>query len=139
MSPPPSVRAIPRDTLGDVPSWMDRLLSPLNKFLEQTTDALSGNLDTRNTAEAFMDLQVTDGVSVQPFVANLRGRPVRGVVVQKVAALGSGGTPGVAPTGPVYVDWAPTTVEGKPGVQIAQVFGLSPGAKYTLTLLLKAE
>ena len=138
MAPPPSTRQITRDTLGDVPAWMDRLLVPLNQFLRQVSDALTNNLDSQNLAEAFMELQVTEAVAVTPFVAPLRGRVPKAVLVVKTSPLGTGGTPGTPPDGPVYVDWAPTTVEGKPGISISQVFGLATGAKYTITLLLKA-
>lgn len=138
MATPPSIRQITRESLGDVPAWVDRILGPLNQFLRQVGDALANNLDGQNLAEAYMDLQVTEGQSVGAFVAPLRGRVPKAVVVVKTTALGLGGTPGTPPTGPVYVDWAPTTVEGKPGISVNQVFGLATGARYTLTLLLKA-
>lgn len=138
MATPPSIRGISRETLGDVPAWMDKLLQPLNLFLRQVSDALSNNLDGQNLAESYMDLQVTEAVAVTPFIAPLRGRVPKAVLVVKASPLGTGGTPGTPPSGPVYVDWAPTTVDGKPGVSVSQVFGLATGAKYTLTLLLKA-
>lgn len=138
MAMPPSVRQITREALGDAPAWMDKLLQPLNLFLRQVGDALANNLDGQNLAESYLDLQVTEGQSVASFVAPLRGRVPKAVLVVKATALGSGGTPGTPPSGPVYVDWASTTVDAKPGVAIAQVFGLAPGARYTLTLLLKA-
>jgi hypothetical protein len=139
MAPPPSVRQISRDTLGDVPSWVDRFLRPLNQFMTQTADALNGAITSQNLAEAWVDLTVKEGTSPQPFIAQLRGRPVRGLYVTKVSALGAGGTPGVAPTGPVFILWEPATVDGQPGVSISQVFGLSPGGTYNITLLIKAE
>lgn len=140
MAPPPSVRQISRDSLGgDVPAWMERVLKPLNDFMRQVSDSLTGNLTSANLAQAWVEVPVTEGQSVGAFVAPLRGRVVKGLSVEKLGALGTGATPGAPPTGPVFVDWAPTTIEGKPGVQINQVFGLAAGAKYTLTLLLKAE
>lgn len=138
MATPPSIRQISRESLGDAPAWMDKLLQPLNTFLRQVSDAMANNLDGQNLAEAYLDIQVTEGQAVRSFVAPLRGRVPQAVLVVKTSPLGTGGTPGVAPTGPVFVDWAPTTVDSKPGVVINQVFGLSTGAKYTITLLFKA-
>lgn len=139
MAPPLSVRQISRDTLGDVPGWVDRFLRPLNQFMTQVADAMNNNLTSQNIAEAWIDLTVVEGVAPQPFVAPLRGRAVRGLAVTKVSALGTGGTPGAAPTGPVFPLWESTTVNGQPGVRISQVFGLASGGTYILTLLLKAE
>lgn len=139
MATPPSVRQITREALGgDAPAWVDKLLQPLNLFLRQVGDALANNLDGQNLAEAYMDLQVTEGVGVSPFIAPLRGRVPKAVLVVRTSALGTGGTPGTPPAGPVYVDWAPTTVDAKPGIAVSQVFGLASGARYTITLLLKA-
>lgn len=139
MSPPPSVRQISRDTLGEVPQWVDRLLPQLNRFMTQVVDLFSSNLDSQNLAAAFVDIQVTEGTAPQPFVAPLNGRKVRGVHVAKVAAIGTGGTPGAAPTASVFVLWDVATVDGKPGVAISNVFGLATGGKYLLTLKLEAQ
>lgn len=139
MAPPPSIRQISRESLGaGVPAWVDTLLQPLNLFLRQVSDALSNNLDGQNLAEAYVDLPVTEGQAVKPFQAQLRGRVPKAVLVARTVPASSGGTPGTPPTGAVAVEWAPTTVEGKPGVSISMVSGLATGARYTLTLLLKA-
>ena len=139
MAPPPSERQISRETLGEVPGWVDRLLVPLNRFMTQMADAMSANLDSRNVAEAFVDMVVTEGVALPPFVAPLRGRKVRSVQVAKVSALGTGGTPGAAPTGPVFALWDNATVDNQPGVSISTVLGLATGARYTITFHLRAE
>lgn len=140
MSAPPSIRQITREALGDAPEWVDALLKPLNTVLGQLGDLLGHNVTvSENLAQAWVDVTVTGDAEVAPIAVNLRGRPARGVDVQRVAALGTGSTPGTAPESSVGIIWAPTTVDGKPGISISQVFGLASGARYTLTLLVKAE
>lgn len=138
MAPPPSVRQISREALGEgVPGWADRMLGQLNRFMGQVVDGLTGNLDSRNLNEAFVDIAVTEGTTPNPFVAPLSGRKVRSVQVAKVATLGTGGAPGVAPSGPVFVLWDNATVDGKPGVQVSTIYGLGTGGRYTITLQLR--
>lgn len=140
MSAPPSIRQITREALGIAPEWVDALLKPLNIVLGQLVDLLGHNVTvTENLAQQWLDVTVTEGSDVAPIAINLRGRTAKGVDVQRVATLSAGSTPGTAPTGSVGIDWAPTTVDGKPGISISQVFGLASGARYTLTLLVKAE
>lgn len=140
MSAPPSIRQVTREALGDAPDWVDSLLKPLNLFLGQVADLFTNNLTVKdNLAAAWVDVQVTGGQEVPPFAFVLRGRVPKGVTVQRVSALGTGSTPGTPPTSSVGIVWAPTTVDGKPGVAISQVNGLFAGARYTLTLLVQAE
>jgi hypothetical protein len=134
------VRQISREALGEgVPAWADKMLGQLNRFMNQVTDALTSNLDSRNLASSYVDLAVTEGVSVNPFVAKLGGRKAHSVQVAKVTPLGTGGTPGTAPTGAVTVLWDVATVDGQPGVSISTITGLATGARYTLRLRLEAE
>ena len=140
MSAPPSVRQISREALKDAPGWVDGLLQPINTFLRQVVDLFSGNLTvSENLAQAWVTVPVTEGVTVNPFPAALKSRPAKGITVERVATVSSGGTPGTPPTGAVTVIWEPTTVDGKPYVRITNITGLSTGARYNLTLLVKAE
>jgi len=141
MSAPPSIRQITREALGAAaPDWADELLKPLNTVLGQMQDLFTNNLTPReNLAQQWVEVTVTGGAAVPAFGVNLKGRTAKGVSVERVTALGSGSTPGTAPTAAVTLIWAPTSVEGKPGVAISSVFGLVAAARYTLTLLVKAE
>lgn len=140
MATPPSIRQITRELLGDVPGWLDRLLQPLNQFLQQTGDALSNNLTpSQNLAQCWLALTVTavDTRTIQevPLQAlpRLKGRTAYGVSVERVSV--ASGTLDWFPS----VDWSPASVEGKPAIQIHTVYGLNAGAVATLTLLVKAE
>jgi hypothetical protein len=140
MSAPPSVRQIAREALKDAPGWLDGLLQPLNTFLRQAVDLLSGNLTvSENLAQAWLEVTVSDGVATPPVIPALKGRVPKGVTVEKVATLGTGGTPGVAPSGPVTVLWEPTTLNGRPAIRITNVTGMATGGRYNITLLVKAE
>src|SRR5690349_5112640 len=135
MSTPPTVRQITRESIGDVPGWFDRVLQPLNQFLQQAVDALAGNLTVgQNLAQQWLTLTVTEGVAIQPqALPRLKGRPPFGVSVERTQVLS--GSLSCA----VGVAWSPATVEGKPGLSISSVSGLNSGAVVTITLLVKAE
>jgi hypothetical protein len=135
MATPPTVRQLTREAIGEVPEWFDRVLQPLNQFLQQVGDGLTGGLTPeKNFAQQWLPLTVTEGVAIQPqALPRLKGRPPFGVSVERVQVV-SGSL-----TGPVFVEWSPASVEGKPGLAISTVHGLDTGAVVTLTLLVKAE
>lgn len=135
MATPPSIRQISREALGDAPEWVDRLLQPLNTFLQQATDALSQQLTpSQNFAQCWLSLTVTQGqVPPAQQLPALRGKPPKGVSVEGVALIS--GSISCAP----FVDWTVTAVDGRPALQVRNVYGLSSGAQATLTLLVKAE
>lgn len=135
MATPPSIRQISRESLGDVPEWAERMLQPLNSFLQQTVDALTQGLTpAQNMAQAWISMPVTEGTTPQAqALPALKGKPPKGVSVEAVS-FASGSL-----TGAPWVDWTITAVEGKPGLQVRGVYGLSTGAQATLTLLVKAE
>lgn len=140
MSAPPSVRQIAREALKDAPGWVDGLLQPLNTFMRQVVDLFTGNLTvSENLAQAWVSVPVTEGVAVAPFPAGLNARTPKGVTLERVSAVSSGGTPGTPPTGAVTFLWEPTTVDGKPFVRVTSITGLAAGARYTLLFLVKAE
>lgn len=135
MATPPTVRQLTREALGEVPEWFDRVLQPLNQFLQQVGDGLAGGLTPgQNLSQQWLAITVTEGVAIQPqALPRLKGRPPFGVSVERAQVV-SGSL-----TGPVFVEWSPATVEGKPGLSISNVYGLNMGAVVTLTLLVKAE
>jgi hypothetical protein len=140
MAPPPSLRQISREALGDVPAYVDRLLEPLNRILGEIQDALSGNITVENLAAARVDVTVSEGTTPPAIpLPKLRGRAPWGVTVERVQVLGGG----AAPTSAVGVLWAPTSIQqgqvAQPGLQITAVYGLAAGARATLTLLVKGE
>ena len=135
MATPPSIRQITREALGDAPAWVDKLLQPLNAFLQQTVDALSQGLTpSQNFAQCWVTVKLTDGVMPPPqALPALKGKVPKGVSVE--AATFTFGTPEGVP----LVDWGVTAVDGKPGLLIRRVTGIQENAQVTLTLLVKAE
>jgi hypothetical protein len=138
MATPPTIRQITREAIGDVPDWFDRVLQPLNQFLQQVGDAVAGGLTVgQNLCQQWLTLTITEGVEIQPqALPKLRGRAPFGVTVERVQVVsGSVGGEG----GAVGILWTAATVDGKPGLSITSVSGLGMGAVITLTLLVKAE
>lgn len=105
-------------------------------WIEETARALASNLTVKeNLLQCWLPLTVVEGTTpgIQPLPL-LRGRPAYGLSVERVEVISGGGV-----TGPVYVDWAPTFLNGKPALKVLSVYGLAAGTKATLTLLMKAE
>lgn len=146
----PSIRKIVREAIGsNVPEWVDALLLPLNQFLKQVTDALSGNLSIENFSQEWMDITVIDGVSTGQLIFNKLGsKEVFGITVERVELLPT--SPGVPVSygdsiGVVGVQfWEPRQVPGKNGglvaaVVINKIVGLPSGSRATIRLLAKAR
>lgn len=141
MAPPPSIRQLTRESLGDaVPGWFDIILGPLNVFFRQVVEAFTNGLTvSQNLAMAWVDVTVSEGEAVPPLLApGLKGKAPRGVTVEGHTILS--GTITAAPS----ITWARASVNDArgvsvPGVQISSVYGLGSGARVTLTLLIKAD
>lgn len=146
----PVIRQILRDSLGPgVPDWVDRLLSPLNQFLKQTADLLSGNLTTENMAQAWVEITLGANEVPDPIgFEKLRGKEVYGLDVKQVRFLPS------APSVPVAIPnefnaisvavWEPRQLPGQNGGQVAgvailKVVGIPVGSRVTLRLLAMAR
>lgn len=138
MAKPPETRVIRADAIEGAPSWIDGLLRQLNPFMQQVSDALSGNLTTQNNASRYVTITVTGGSQPKAFPVALTGRKATSVTVAKVEASSDDVTaaPGIL--------WTPcTTKDGAgldvPGVQVTKVYGLTSGKAATLTLKVEAE
>lgn len=104
-------------------------------WIEEASRALNANLTvSENLAQCWLVLTVVEGqpFAIQPLTA-LRGRAAFGLSVERVQVI-SGGL-----VEPVWVNWEPALLDGKPALKILSVFGLQPGSKVKLTLLVKAE
>jgi hypothetical protein len=140
MATPPSIRQITRETLGDVPAWLDKVLLPLNTFMQQVTDALSGNLSGQNFTQGWVRIAVAEGQALPaPFIVpGLKGRAPAGVTMEGFTVQ-SGSvttTPSVAWEVSSALSAAGASV---PAVRLTSVYGLDSAARVTLTLLVKAE
>lgn len=147
MAAPPSIRQISRESLGEVPAWFLRVLTPLNSFIQQVVDTLGNGLTpAQNFAQQWVEFQATEGTNTYPAQAvSLGGRAVKGISVESVTLLAVGGSPPPAPSTsvPVGIYWQRVSVQQAgalvPGFQVTGVVGLPVGGRATLTLLVKAE
>ena len=140
MARPPERDGIRTDEVPNAPGWLAGLLSPLNRYLQQVREALSGNLTvSENLAARWVTLEVVGGATPAPFPVGLGQRKAKGVVVAGTGApsgsVGFEALPGIR--------WESTTVQqgnrSVPAVQVLAVAGLSSGVAGTLTLLVVAE
>lgn len=140
MANPPEIRGIRSDDIPEAPAWLAKLLRPLNLFLQQVGQSLSGNLTvSQNLAARWVSIDVVGGVLPKPFSVDLGGRPAHAVLLAGVT------TPADSPTeAAVLFEWAPANVRGaggvySPAVSITRISGVSSGAKATLRFLVLAE
>lgn len=104
-------------------------------WIEEVARALASSLTVKeNLAQCWLVLTVVEGqpYPIQPLPL-LRGRLAYGLSVERVQVI-SGSL-----VEPVWVNWEPAFLDGKPALKILSVFGLAPGSKVKLTLLVKAE
>lgn len=104
-------------------------------WIEETSRALASSLTVKeNLAQCWLSLTVVHGTlpAIQP-IPGLHARPAYGLSVERVVLV-SGSL-----TGPVWLHWEPTFLNGKPAMKTLAVYGLATGAKANLTLLVKAE
>jgi hypothetical protein len=137
----PTTKKILREDLKDAPGWIDRLLSPLNSFMDSIYYALDKNITfTENIACTIKKVEfttlptygtgnLTDHWQVQRFTHNLKNKPF-GISLEKVEQKSN--TYAVI-TNPVFIDWS----EGNGIITLNYVTGLEPSSTYILTLLVK--
>lgn len=66
----PIIRSIRREDIassgGEIPPWMDKLLGPLNQFIEQVGVAVTGKLSVGdNLAQKYLTQTLSDGVELE--------------------------------------------------------------------------
>ena len=120
----PTHRRINKGDLGpEAPSWVDKLLYPLNAFMQATVALLQGRLELEENVKArFMDIQVNGTNSSFSFI-NPLDRSLRGLILVQASGLTSGNAIGVS-------QWIEVG-----GQIIGTIEGLTAGTDYTLSLL----
>lgn len=112
---------------------IEKLGVVLNLFMEQTIDALNGNLDSINIKQEIKDLTLSVNASGTPNTdviakSNIKGK-VLGLEVIKADNITN---PGTYPTGGIFISW--TVVNNL--IRILNVTGLQPDQQYTLRVKL---
>lgn len=151
MARPPIQRTLGKDDVKGLDE-PERLLYPLNGFMDEVRAGLAGGITTANLAAYVRTVEVMnqdtgtiDPLSPPPFakpyamVLGEKGKPFPGEV-QEVRVLKVTRADGNLP-GPVSVEgWqaGPVGEDGRRTLTLPRVNGLAPNVRYTLTLLIQA-
>lgn len=136
MARPPEANGIRKDDIPEAPGWLEKLLRPLNLYMQQVGQALNSNLTVReNLAARWVTVAAVGDTLPKPFEVGLGGRPAHGVLL--VSCTGS-------TTAPPTFEWEASTVriaggQYAPAVTITRLSGLTPGASVSLRFLVLAE
>lgn len=130
---PPIYKRLSREDFQDAPNWIDRLLLPLNQFMESTTNIFSKNISLGDNIQArsfTLSLTTTASYTTGTFepVKFSWGGASLPTFVQVTSITKDDGTPFLGSVGTPawrYVD----------GVVISYVPGLADSSKYSVTFL----
>lgn len=130
---PPIYKRLSREDFQDAPNWIDRLLLPLNQFMESTTNIFSKNISLGDNIQArSFTLNLTTSATYttgtfEPVKFSWGGSSLP-TFVQVTSITKDDGTPFLGSVGTPawrYVD----------GVVISYVPGLADSTKYSVTFL----
>lgn len=126
MSKIPLIKRLMREDYPDQKSWIERLIAPLNTFMETVSAAMDRNLTFSDNLDCqIVTVTVTTG-SETVFSVKTRAKP-NGLLVWKVTTM-SGSDPTAAP----FPMWQ--YIAGSNSIKVTSWLGLSPGSKYQITL-----
>lgn len=131
MKPPDLKRISKEDYPAQYQDLIDKLAFPLNSFMEQVRNILSGNVDFENLSRELVTIRIQTDINSRPislpsFKSKLRTR-VRGLVPVSLSVLSSSNTyPAQAP----FISF---TQNGSI-VTLTNIAGLSPETTYELLL-----
>lgn len=126
-------RIVTEEFKEDQRELIDKLGVVLNLFMQQTIDALNGNLDSVNIKQEYKDITVavnSSGIPIQDTImkSNIKGR-VQGMEVVRAENLTN---PGTFPTGGIFITW--TVVNTL--IRVQHITGLQANQQYTLRVKL---
>lgn len=134
----PLIRRISREDIQEAPNWIERLLFPLNQFMETVYQALnkdltfSENIRSQTAEVTFETSAAYDGTVANFTTVQLqRSLPARaqGILLLQIAENASSPSP---IDGPVYVDW----LDNNGVISINHVSGLNASTSYVMRLLI---
>jgi hypothetical protein len=125
---PPVKRLSVEDFNKDDQPLMEKLLEPLNMYLESVYYALNKNITfTDNIASQVQTVTVTAPVT-DLTIANTLGAPCKGILVVNATNIDQ---PTERLATPPFVQFTNTTQ----GIKLTNVTGLTSGKKYELTII----
>lgn len=127
----PSIKRILAEDFKDQP-WIGKLLQPLNQFMSEAVEALSGGLNSDNFTAQQKRLKVKVNANTYPlyFRWSQNSQPNGLWVVQ---AKEDAGSPEII-TSPVWADWDFVIKDGTGQIRVNNITGLTSGKTYFVTL-----
>lgn len=129
----PPINRISKEDLGDASSWVDRILAPLNLFLNSVYNAFNKNITFSENIDSQIEVFTIRGAATAienkyRFTLRMKNRP-KVLLVGNIYKRQSN----YAPNGQsVFIDW---TTDGLT-VYIHSITGLTNGSQYDITVLL---
>jgi hypothetical protein len=134
----PAFNRILREDLREAPTWIDKVIYPVNSFFENAYNALNKGLTfEENISSQIKDLSIVttaayDGTAAHwtmvTFQSSLK-RKAKGLLLLQIVQVGSVYAP---IEGDVYVDWEDQNGQ----IRIGLVRGLSASKSYQMRVLL---
>lgn len=128
----PPTKKLVKEDLKEAPSWIDKLIDPLNGFMENVYQALNKNISFSENIAGFIkeityrtttSYPVADQIS---FTNELKTKAIGVIVLQAVDK-----STYVPAAGPVYAPWA----EDNGKILINAITGLAADKVYSIRLL----
>jgi hypothetical protein len=126
----PPIRRISTEDFKEQAGWIEKLIAPINEYMERTTSALNRSLTINDNFAGEIRVVEVDGTYPLKLAWNLSSRPQAVLVGQ--TALSSGAP--LTLTEAVQIQW---TFNQAGQVEITGVVGVTPSStvKYKLTLV----
>lgn len=135
----PRLRKILREDLKDAPSWVDRLIDPINQFMETTYSILNKNISFANniacqlkeldfTTSPIYDKNVPSTFNPLKFQSTLRTKAF-GMQTVKITEVGGNYTPIIEP---IHINWYEYNGE----INIPFITNLKPNTRYIINLII---
>ena len=129
----PPINRLSKEDLGSAPDWIDRIIYPLNLFLNSVYNALNKNINFQDNIDSQIEkFSIRAGAAATnntyKFTLRMKARP-NILIVGNIAKRQSN----YAPIGQsVFIEW---TTDGVM-VFINSITGLTAGSQYDITVLL---
>lgn len=123
----PTIKRLLKEDFSGQP-WIDKLLQPLNQFMESVVSALNKNLTMDNMKATITSMEYTNTATIENKLTVGLGTPPRHITVGNVI-----GRNGASISGPVWLTW--TYDHTTDQITITSIYGLATtNGKYDITL-----
>jgi len=123
----PQLNKVRREELKDAPGWVDKLIDPINLFMEQLFTAVDKNIDIDNLDEQVYEntIKITD---IPLKIRLYKSKVVSGIVPLQVLQV----SPDFTPIGSaIFFEWVQ---EDNETVTIQNIVGIVGGQSYKIRI-----